>query len=119
MNKADKLVAVIEENTPLVKDKDLFYLEMPLGKYGLWFADRLTDSRFNDTGVKEFDIYYRSKSKESALANITYFKDTVDNLDNCRLSSGEDFKVRILYNWDYLDKDSEGYFVFANTVSVL
>lgn len=119
MNKADKFVAVLEEFTPLEKDKDLFYLEIPLGKYGIWFADRQTDSRFNDTGIKEFDIYYRAKSKESALANINYFKDTIDNLDDCRLSDGEDFKVRILFNWEFIEKDSEGYFVFANTVSVL
>ena len=35
----DKLIAVLEQNTALIQDKDLFYLEMPLDKSGLWIEN--------------------------------------------------------------------------------
>lgn len=119
MDKANKFIAILEENTPLREDVDLFYLEMPLEKSGLWFSDRQIDSRFNGTGAQEFDIYYRGKDKTKLIANTTYLKDVIDTLTDCRLEDGEDFRLDILFTWDYLEKDSEGYFVFANAVRVL
>lgn len=114
----DELIRIIDELTNLTKDEDLFYLEIPLEKAGLWVADSQIDSRFNGVDYYEFDIYYRGKSKSQTIDNIKYFKYTVDSLGGtygiCRLQDGTDFKLEILYQWDYLEKDSEGYFVFTN-----
>lgn len=110
----DTLIAIFQENTALRKDVDFFYLDIPLDKSGLWFSDRQVDNA--PTKYREYDIYYRAKSKSSAKANVDYITSKIDNLDACRLANGTVFTLKILYTWDYLDKDTEGYYVFANTV---
>lgn len=115
----DQLIEIIEDNTALVKDTDLFYLEMPLGKSGLWFMDRQTDSKFNGVNHKEYDIFYRGKDKQTTMANIAYFKDAIDSIDSCELDDGTSYRLVILYEWDYLEKDAEGYYVFANTLRLI
>lgn len=112
----DNLINVLDQYTALTKDVDLFYLEMPLGKAGLWFADRQTDA--SRTGYKEYDIYYRGKTKQSAIQNIAYLKNTLDNLEECSIN-GEIFKLQVLFEWDFLEKDAEGYYVFANSLRLL
>lgn len=110
-------IKILTENTALVENMDLFYLEIPLGKTGLWFSDRQTDSKFNGTGYKEFDIFYRGKTKQSAITNTEYLKTTLDELhtEKCQLSDGTTFSLKILYQWDFLGKDSEGYYVFTTS----
>lgn len=117
----DTLIKVLNEKTVLVTDKDLFYYEIPLGKIGLWVADAQTDSRFNSVDVSEFDIYYRGKTKTSAIQNIAYLKNRVDEISTevCELDDGTTFKLQILFQWEYLEKDSEGYFVFANRLRLI
>lgn len=116
----DDLIKIIDEVTRLVRDKDLFAYEIPLGAIGVWCSDAPIDSRFNDSGAQEFDIYYRGKTKSSAIANVKYLKDAIDSLSGstgtCMLNDGTKFSLKILFTWDYLEKDSEGYFVFANRV---
>ena len=114
-------IKILTENTALVENTDLFYLEIPLGKTGVWFSDRQTDSKFNGTGYKEFDIYYRGKTKSSLITNIEYLKTTLDELhtETCELSDGTTFSLKLLYQWDFLGKDSEGYYVFANSCGLL
>lgn len=109
----DKLIAVLEQNTALVQDKDLFYLEMPLDKAGLWIEDaQNTNPR---TGYTDWNIYYRGKTKSSAKANIKYLQDTINELDVCSVN-GEIFRLDMVQSFDYLGKDSEGYFVFASAL---
>lgn len=112
----DTLLNVLDETTALTKDTDLFAYEIPLSKYGLWASDTQTDSRFNSVDYEEFDVYYRGKTKQSAIANTKYLKNKIDEISTemCELSDGTQFKLQILYTWEYLEKDSEGYFVFAN-----
>lgn len=109
----DKLIAVLEQNTPLVQDKDLFYLEMPLDKSGLWIED--TQNTNPRTGYTDWNIYYRGKTKSSAKANIKYLQDTINNLDACTVN-GEIFRLDMIQSFDYLGKDSEGYYVFASAL---
>lgn len=117
----DTLIKVLNETTSLVKNKDLFAYEIPLEAIGLWCADAQTESRFNSVDFQEFDIYYRGKTKQSAIQNIAYIKDRIDVLSTsvCRLEDGTNFKIEILYTWDYMEKDSEGYFVFANRIRLM
>ena len=119
----DSLIKIIDEVTALTKNTDLFAYEIPLDKGGLWCADYPIDSRFNSTGAQEFDIYYRGKDKTKAIANIKYLKNTIDALSGssgtCALGDGTKFNLSILSTWDYLEKDAEGYFVFANRVRLL
>lgn len=112
----EKLIKILDETTVLDKDKDLFAYEIPLGTIGLWASDGQTDSRFNSVDYEEFDIYYRGKTKQSAMANIKYLKNTIDAISTevCELQDGTNFKLQMLFTWDYLEKDAEGYFVFAN-----
>lgn len=109
----NKVITILDELTNLTKDEDLFYLEIPLGKSGLWVNDAQVPSRFNSVDAAEFDIYYRGKDKQKTIDNTKYLKDTIENLNVCMLD-GLEFKLEILYTWDYLEKDSEGYFVFGN-----
>ena len=109
----DKLIAVLEQNTALVQDKDLFYLEMPLDKAGLWIED--TQNANPRTGYTDWNIYYRGKTKTSAKANIKYLQDTINNLDVCRVN-GDTFRLDMVQSFDYLGKDSEGYYVFASSL---
>lgn len=109
----DKLIAVLEQNTALVQDKDLFYLEMPLDKSGLWIEDTQNDNP--RTGYTDWNIYYRGKTKSSAKANIKYLQDTINNLEACTVNS-ELFRLDMTQSFDYLGKDSEGYFVFASAL---
>lgn len=112
----DTLIKVLNETTALTTDVDLFAYEIPLGKIGLWCSDSQTDSRFNAVDAQEFDVYYRGKTKQSSISNIKYLKNTIDSISTevCELEDGTTFKLQILFNWEYLEKDSEGYFVFAN-----
>jgi len=117
----DTFINILTENTKLVEDTDLFYLEIPLGKIGVWFSDRATASTFNGTGSKEFDIYYRGKTKASLITNVEYFKNTIDELhtDTCQLLDGTTFSLKLLSQWEFLGKDSEGYYVFATSALLL
>ena len=109
----DKLIAILEQNTALVQDKDLFYLEIPLDKAGLWIED--TQNANPRTGYTDWNIYYRGKTKSSAKANIKYIQDMINELEACSVN-GEIFRLDMVQGWDYLGKDSEGYFVFASAV---
>ena len=109
----DKLIAVLEQNTPLVQDKDLYYLEAPLGKSGLWIED--TRNANPRTGYTDWNIYYRGKTKTSAKANIMYLQETINELDACTVN-GEIFRLDMVQSFDYLGKDSEGYYVFASSL---
>ena len=109
----DKLIAILEQNTPLRADYDLFYLEMPLDKSGLWIEDAQNDNP--RTGYTDWNIYYRGKTKSSAKANIKYLQDTINELEACSVN-GEIFRLDMMQGWDYLGKDSEGYFVFASSL---
>src|SRR5690606_39209823 len=104
----DTLFDILEENTALVRDKDLFYLEIPLDKHGVWLADAQVDSRFNGTGRQEFDMYVRFKTKTSGMANIKYLKNTIDALSGsggiCKLADGTTFKLGLMYQFEYLEK---------------
>ena len=117
------LIKILDELTALTKDKDLFYLEIPLDKGGLWVADSPTDSRFNGVDAAEFDIYYRGKDKTKSIDNIKYLKDTIDALSGsqgvCSLEDGTTFRLTMAYQWDFLEKDAEGYFVWANRVRLV
>lgn len=112
----DTLMDIFTQYLGLTKDSDLFYLEMPLGKHGLWFSDRQIDAARTD--YKDYDIYYRGKTKQTAIQNIAYLKNNIDTLDQCDIN-GDIFKLRVLNQWEYLEKDSEGYFVFANVVRLI
>lgn len=118
----DKLIQILDELTALTKDVDLFYLEIPLDKGGLWIAESQTDSAFNGTGRQEFDVYYRGKNKNTSLDNLKYLKTTIDSFRGsqgvCELADGTTFRLDIMYTWEFLEKDSEGYFVWANRVSL-
>lgn len=119
----DTLIKILDETTALTKDVDLFAYEIPLATNGLWCADAQISSRFNGVNKQEFDIYYRGKTKSSAIANTQYFKGTIDGLNGstgiCELSDSTKFKIEILYNWEYLERDSEGYYVFANRLRLV
>lgn len=116
MNKTDLLVDILTAYTPLVLDKDFFYLEMPLDKSGIWFADRQIDNP--RTGKRQYDIFYRGKTKASVKSNIAYFQDKIDNLTDCRID-GELFRLKLLYSFSYVGKDTEGYYVFTNTIELI
>lgn len=111
----NELIYVLDQNTALKKNVDLFYLEMPLKKSGVWLADLQVDAPFNGTGLREYNIYYRGKSKSALISNIQYLKSTIDNLDVCNVG-GQIFRLTMPFSWEYLEKDAEGYFVFANVV---
>lgn len=119
----DTLLKILNETTALTTDVDLFAYEIPLDKMGLWVADAPVDSRFNGVDAYEFDVYYRGKTKTSAMANIKYLKNTIDSLSGsnglCELEDGTTFKLNLLFTWEYLEKDAEGYFVFANRVRLI
>lgn len=117
----ETLIKVLNETTALTTDVDLFFYEIPLGKIGLWCSDAQTDSRFNGVDAPEFDIYYRGKTKKSAIQNIAYLKKRIDEISTevCKLDDGTTFKLQILFQWEYLEKDSEGYFVFANRLRLM
>lgn len=119
----DTLLKILEETTALTIDVDLFYLEMPLDTSGLWVSDSPTDSRFNSVDAYTFDIYYRGKDKQQTIDNIQYLKSTIEDLSGsggtCQLEDGTTFKLEIMFTWDYLEKDAEGYYVFANQLRLL
>lgn len=117
----DKLITILEDNTALVENTDLFYLEIPLGKIGVWFSDRQTPSKFNGTGYKEFDMFYRGKTKQSAIKNIEYLTDKINEIsaEVCQISDGTTFRLKVLYQWDSIGKDSEGYYVYGTVVSLV
>lgn len=116
MTSTNQLLKILEDYTALTLDTDLFYLEMPLGKSGLWIMDRQNPKA--PTGYKEYDIFYRGKTKQSAVDNIEYLNDAIEYLTGCEIN-GKIFKLERLFEWDYLEKDSEGYYVFANTLRLL
>ena len=110
------IVDILDANTQLTKDVDLFYLEMPLDKAGCWVSERQIDS--NNTGQLEYDIYYRGKNKTQVLANIKYLSDALDRLTTCNFN-GEPYVISLQFTFEYLGKDSEGYFVFASVLHLL
>ena len=109
----DKLIAILEQNTALRADYDMFYLEMPLDKAGLWIENNQNNNP--RTGYTDWNIYYRGKTKSSAKTNIKYLQDTINELETCTVN-GEIFRLDMTQSFDYLGKDSEGYFVFASSV---
>lgn len=117
----ETLLKILDELTAMTIDKDLFAYEIPLGASGAWLMDTGTQTRHNSVDAKEFSIYYRAKSKQSAMKNIDYLKNTIDTIseDTCTLSDGTNFRLDILGTWDYLEKDTEGYFVFANRLRLV
>lgn len=111
----EKLLGILDSFTNLRLDVDLFYLEIPLNKSGLWVSDRgITSVR---SGYQEYDAFYRGKDKKQCIKNIQYLQDTIDNLDVCNIN-GDIFKLKMTLNWDYLGKDTEGYFVFATILQL-
>ena len=112
----DNLMAVLDTYTVLTKDTDLFYLDMPLNTSGLWFADRQTDNIRTDH--KDYDVYYRGKDKAKCVKNIEYLKKSIDDMTECSINN-QIFNLKVLYQWDFLEKDSEGYYVFANTFRII
>lgn len=119
----DVLLKILDELTNLTTGTDLFAYEIPLEKSGLWVADAQIESRFNDPGAQEFNCYYRGKGKENAIQNLKYLQNVIDGLSGstgtCRLADGTHFNLLLLYKWDYLEKDSEGYFVWANRLRLV
>jgi hypothetical protein len=119
----DKLLDILEEMTPLTLDKDLFAYEIPLSTAGVWVNDNQTGSRFNGVDYQDFNIYYRDKNKSAAITNIKLLKDTVDALrgsqGDCKLQDGTTFRLDMKFTWDFLDKDYEGYFVWANQLRLI
>ena len=109
----DKLIAILEQNTALRADYDMFYLEMPLDKAGLWIENNQNNNQ--RTGYTDWNIYYRGKTKSSAKTNIKYLQDTINELETCTVN-GEIFRLDMTQGWDYLGKDSESYFVFASSL---
>ena len=109
----DKLIAILEQNTALRADYDMFYLEMPLDKAGLWIENNQNNNP--RTGYTDWNIYYRGKTKTSAKANIMYLQETINDLEACTVN-GDIFRLDMTQGWDYLGKDSEGYFVFASAL---
>lgn len=114
------LLKILDEKTALTKDHDLFYLEIPLDTSGAWFSDSTYPSRFNGVNTTEYDIYVRGKDKSSTEANITYLKNTLDAMTTavCSLDDGTTFRIEMTQGWSYLEKDSEGYFVFASKIKL-
>lgn len=110
----DALIAIFEQNTALRRDVDLFYLEMPLDKSGMWFMDRQTVNA--PTRYREYDIFYRGKTKSSVKSNVDYLQSKIDDLTVCELNDGSKFKLDLLNTFDYIGKDTEGYYVFTSTV---
>lgn len=117
---AIKIISVLDELTNLTTDVDLFYLEMPLDKSGLWVQDSMADYRFNGVDATEYDIYYRGKNKTSAVSNIGYLKAAIDALHGstsvCKYYDGKTIRLDMLRQWEFVGKDSEGFYVFANKV---
>lgn len=107
------LIDILDQYTSLTKDVDLFYLEIPLATSGLWLADLQTTKV--PTGYKDYNIYYRGKDKNKTLQNIAYLNDAVDNMEACYIDDTK-FYLERQYEWDYIGKDAEGYFVFASTL---
>ena len=110
----DALIAIFEQNTALRKDVDLFYLEIPLDKSGLWFMDRQTINA--PTRYREYDIFCRGKTKNSAKQNVDYIQSKIDDMPVCKLADGTKFRLRLLNTFDFVGKDTEGYYVFTSTV---
>lgn len=118
----ENLIKILNNSTSLKEDVDLFAYEIPLDKSGLWVSDAQIDSRFNDSGAEEFDCYYRGKNKKNAMKNIKYLKSAIDAMSGSNgLCSVEDidFNLKMLYTWDYMEKDSEGYFVWASRLRLI
>lgn len=106
-----KLLDILDQFTALETDKDLFYLEMPLKTSGLWVEELQTPK--TKTGYRDYNFYYRGKDKAKCLENLEYLDDSIDNLDECYVD-GEKFYLERQYEWSYVGKDSEGYYVFNN-----
>lgn len=110
----DAFIAILEQNTALRLDKDLYYLEMPLDKSGAWFIDRQTTNA--PTKYREYDIFYRGKTKNSARQNIEYLFNKLDAMPVCKLADGTKFKLDVPYTPDYIGKDTEAYYIYTLVV---
>lgn len=119
----DNLIKILDEVTALTVDSDLFAYEIPLDKGGAWVSEASTESRFNDIGAQEFDIYYRGKDKTSCINNIRYLKRTIDGLLGsdgvCMLGDGTRFRLEMTQHWEYMEKDAEGYFLWASRLRLI
>lgn len=111
----ERLLEVIQEATRARLDKDLFVYEIPLDKSGAWVSDsgNARPRHGADVGIKEFDIFYRDKDRRRAVRNIEQFKRGIDDYSGC---TG---RIRLVNNWRYVGKDSEGYFIFDNKLELL
>lgn len=114
-----ELIDFISANSDLTKDVDLFYLDIPLATSGLWIQDSSVPSRFNGVDTTQYEVYVRAKNKETVVANIGYFKSWVETNELCLLPDDTAFRLTIDNNWDYLEKDSEGYHVFTSTLTLI
>lgn len=110
------LIRILDETTALVKDTDLFAWEIPLTKTGLWASESNTPSRFNSPNIQDYDVYLRGKTKTSLIANIKYLQNRIDDISTevCELQDGTTFKLQLLQRFEFIEKDSEGFFVFTS-----
>lgn len=119
----EDLLDILTNTTVLTKDVDLFAYDIGLGRSGAWVSEVQTPSVFNGTGYQEYDLFYRSKDKEQCMANIKYLKEAIDGLRGsngvCMIPNGTTFKLEMLFTWDFLEKDAEGYFVWANRLGLI
>ncbi len=121
MTDTERLIDFLSNNTALTKDVDLFYLDIPVDTSGIWLQDAQINSRFNSPNEHRYNIYLRDKTKQRALNDLDYFKNKIEELreTTCLTSDGKNCLLEILYTWDYLEKDSNGFYVFTNTLKWL
>ena len=119
----ETLLKILDETTALTKDTDLFAYEIGLDRSGAWLSEVQTPSTFNGTGYQEFDLYVRFKDKAQGMKNIKYLKTTIDALSGsegmCKLADGTTFKLTMLYTFDFLETDSEHYYVWTTRLGLL
>ena len=114
-----ELIDFIDQNSNLTKDVDLFYLDMPLKTSGLWLQDDTLPSLKNCVDSTQYQVFVRNKDKHIGLANIAYFKSWVENNELCYLPDGTAFNLTIDQTWDFLEKDSEGYYVWNSILTLV
>jgi len=114
-----QLIDFISVESNLTKDVDLFYLDIPLQTSGLWLQDSSVPSTFNGVDTTQYEVYIRNKDKAIAVDNIGYFKNWVETNEKCELPDGTTFRLTIDNNWDFLEKDSENYYVFTSTLTLV
>lgn len=118
MIKTLELIDFIDQNSNLTKDVDLFDLDIPLNTSGIWIQDDVRPARKNSPDITGYQVYYRTKDKSLAQSNMNYFTGWVDSQPLCHLPDGTAFRLTIDQTWDFVGKDSEGYYIW-NTIMTL